>query len=827
MMKFKTTIGIVASSLVLASCSVQKKQTTVNCLSGIYPHLAYYNNEGECGTGAVVPWANRLWVITYAPHSPKGSSDKLYEISPELKMTVRDESIGGTPANRMIHKESNQLFIGPYVIDQTDKVRVIPYMQMPGRLTGNARHLTDPANKIYYGTMEEGFYEVDVNSLAVKELYQDGNFIKQRNNRNDAGPINALLPGVHGKGLYSGQGVMAFSNNGEGSQEALKKFDVEAGVLAEWNGKDWKVVRRNQFTEVTGPGGIYGNRNPETDPLWATGWDYKSLILGVRDAKSGWAFYRLPKASNSYDGAHGWNTEWPRIRNVGTDKQPDYLMTMHGMFWRFPGTFSAQNTAGIRPRSAYLKVIGDFTSWNNQLVFGCDDSAQKEFLNKRKAKGNIAGPGQSNSNLWFTSKDKPDQLGPTTANGSVWAGEKVAAGSYSEPFLFAGWDTRSSWIKNDGSQKVNFTYEVDEKGDGNWKQLKQISVLPGQSEVVSFSASDKGEWIRVVADEATIATVSFNYNQKDTRSVKSSEIFRGISSVKDSKTVGGLLYSLGDNRRSLGVVSQSFDGNGVVDNGYYEMSESFKLVRKSDDATARMIQTKVAIPARPVSVEEGSVLIVDDKGRRWRLPLGDKEYTGLMNQNALRICREVATERDLFNCQGTFYELPAENADGFAKMRPIASHQFRIHDYASYRGLLIMSGLDLSKVGKNEHIIVSEDQKAAVWAGSIEDLWQMGKPVGQGGPWVNTQVKANVASDPYLISHYDRKELSISHQGKSTVNFILEVDATGNGDFMEYMSVNVAPGKNFKYSFPSTFHGRWIRFRTNASVVATTWLDYK
>jgi hypothetical protein len=28
-------------------------------------------------------------------------------------------------------------------------------------------------------------------------------------------------------------------------------------------------------------------------------------------------------------------------------------------------------------------VIGDFTRWNNGLVFGCDDSAQKEFLNKR------------------------------------------------------------------------------------------------------------------------------------------------------------------------------------------------------------------------------------------------------------------------------------------------------------------------------------------------------------------------------------------------------------------------------------------------------------
>lgn len=44
-------------------------------VSGIYPHLAMFNNEGECGTGGVVPWADRLWVITYGPHKPTGSSD--------------------------------------------------------------------------------------------------------------------------------------------------------------------------------------------------------------------------------------------------------------------------------------------------------------------------------------------------------------------------------------------------------------------------------------------------------------------------------------------------------------------------------------------------------------------------------------------------------------------------------------------------------------------------------------------------------------------------------------------------------------------------------
>ena len=478
-MKLKGSIGLL-TTLSLLSCTAQKevKQIPDN-ISGIYPRLAYYNNEGECGTGAVVPWANRLWVVTYGPHSPNGSSGKLYEVTPDYRQIVREESIGGTPANRMIHKESNQLFIGPYAIDQTGKVRVIPYKEMPGRHTGNARHLTDPANKIYYGTMEEGFYEVDVNTLKVKELYQDGN--SKKGIKND---LNDVLPGTHGKGFYSGQSVAVYANNGELTPEAMKRFDVESGVLAEWDGKDWKVIRRNQFTEVTGPGGIYGNPNPETDPIWTIGWDYKSLLLGVRDAKKGWSFYRLPKASHSYDGAHGWNTEWPRIRNVGTDTNPDYLMTMHGMFWHFPENFTADHSAGIRPRSAYLKVIGDFARWQNQLVFGCDDSAQKEFLNKRKAKGNIEGPGQSNSNLWFTSLTRPDELGPATAEGAVWAKESVSANVASEPFLFSGWTQRSAWVKNEGKTPVTFTFEVDASGDNTWKTLKSVSVNAGKAAFV-------------------------------------------------------------------------------------------------------------------------------------------------------------------------------------------------------------------------------------------------------------------------------------------------------------------------------------------------------
>lgn len=816
--------GCLAVMLATACQSGQYADCNSQCVSGIWPRLAYYNNEGECGTGAVVPWAGKLWVVTYGPHLPFGSSDKLYAVTPDMKQTVYEHSIGGTPANRMIHPESGQLFIGPYAIDSAGTVRTIPYKTMPGRHTGNARHLLHPSRKIYYGTMEEGIYEVDVHTLDVHECYRDGNLQPKSKDDPSYAPAGSMLPGVHGKGLYSGQGVLVFSNNGEGSQEALSQFDIEAGVLAEWDGKDWKVVRRNQFTEVTGPGGICGNPHPDTDPIWATGWDYKSVILGVRDRQKGWAFYRLPKASHSYDGAHGWNTEWPRIRNVGAG-QDDYLMTMHGMFWRFPGAFTAANSAGIRPRSAYLKVVGDFCRWGDKLVFGCDDTAQKEFLNQRKAKGGIAGPGQSNSNLWFVEPGKVDCLGPTAAEGAVWGKEKVEAGVPSEPFLFAGWENRCAWIWNGGTEAVQFSMEVDADGTGRWQPLKQVTVGAGESMFVPFERTERGEWIRAVTDKATLATLSFNYADDDRRPRKSASCFKGLAQGGDY--VGGLLYSLGDNRRSLGLLATRTDADGQRETGYYEMDDSLRLVRKEDPGTSDFIRTRMAIPSRVVEVDKASVVVTDDKGRRWRLPLGKDGLVRPTLEGQLRVCREVATERDLFSCMGTFYELPAENADGFAKMRPIATHPFHIQDYASYRGMLLLTGITPSKGRAGDgHVIVSADGQAAVWAGAIDDLWQMGKPCGEGGPWKDTAVEPGQPSDPYLIACYDKKTLRLSHSGTRKVRFTVEADPTGCADWMAYATFEVEPGQEVSHTFPRSFQARWVRVKADDRTTATAWFTY-
>lgn len=814
------------SLFVSLACQAGAK-TEQKSYSGVYPHLAYYNNEGECGTGAVVPWGKSLWVITYGPHMPYGSSDKLYQISPDLEMTIREESIGGTPANRLIHKESGQLFIGPYAIDKQEKVRVIPWQDMPGRLTGGARHLTSPESKVYVGTMEEGFYEVDVNTLKVKTLYADDN-AKLSDAHVATGIDKAKLPGWHGKGLYSGQGVMIFSNNGETGSTALEKFDLEAGVLAEWDGKDWKVIRRNQFTEITGPGGLEGNPNPAKDPIWAVGWDPRSLLLGLRDGKD-WRFYRLPKASNTYDGAHGWNTEWPRIRDVGTKSDPRYLMTMHGMFWDFPARFGDKSTAGLRPMSSYLKVIGDFTRWNDQLVFGCDDTAQKEFLNKRKIKGSIGGPGQSQSNLWFTSTDTPQNLGPNTANGAVWLNDVVEKGKPSEPYLFAGWPSRAAWVQNASNQPVTIDFEVDAVGDNSWKSLKKVTLPAQSSRYVSFSNEEKGEWIRVCPDQSATMTAAFVYRGEDKRGATADAKFKGISSVTDSRSLGGLIYPRGENLRTLGMLAGELMGDEFKPSGYYELGKDMKLVKKegADGPAAKFTQKSYAIAPKTLVIEDSSILITDDAGRRWRLPLGSNAYTPLTDSGVLRLCREVATERDLFNAMGTFYELPAENADGFAKIRPISSHGLRVHDYASYRGMLVLSGLTPDASGDNEHIIRSEDGKAAVWVGVIDDLWKLGKPVGQGGPWKNSAVKKGEASDPYLIGFYDKRTLALNHEAKSPVTFKIEVNPLGHGPWMTYKEVKVAPGETWNHEFPKEFEARWIRFTADQDTKASAHLEYR
>jgi hypothetical protein len=782
-------------------------------VSGIYPHLACFNDENECGIGAVVPWADRLWVITYAPHKPQGSSDKLYEITSDLHQTIRPESIGGTPANRMIHDESQQLFIGPYVIDARRNVRVIPPEKMFGRLTGNARHLFDPQQKIYFATMEEGIYEVDVNSLEVTELWTD----EQRKEGR-----HADLPGYHGKGLYSGQGRLVYANNGEHGPEALKRPDIPSGVLAEWDGHadSWTIVQRNQFTEVTGPGGIHGNPDAAHDPVWSVGWDHRSLILQVLDQGS-WSRYRLPKSSHSYDGAHGWNTEWPRIRDVG---ESDLLMTMHGAFWRFPRDFRPSQSGGISPRSNYLKVVGDFCRWNDWIVLGCDDAARSEFLNKRRLKGSIAATGQSQSNLRFLRPAELDQLGPVIGRGAVWLGENVSAGQASDPFLFSGYVRRSLSLTHHSDQPATFLLEVDRVGTGEWTPLREVTVRAGEPLWISFDAAEKGAWVRIVPSVAVDGvTAFFQYSNEDNRPNRADPLFAGLATLSETDVTGGLLHSRGADFRTLRFAARDAEGS----LGAYDLDENLQLKKIDAPTESQWLEEHVAVPASVIQIEPASVLYVDDQGKRWRLPRGDAGFDQPGQLGAERICREICTERDLLNVHGTIYELPAENAGGFARIRPVASHSLRISDFTSYRGLLVMSGVSKHLPSDRDHIIQSEDGCCALWVGCVDDLWKLGKPRGIGGPWNHNTVQPGEASDPYLMTGYDDKRVACSHTSPEPVRFTFEADFTGLGDWTPAQVLTVPPGEELDYRFPEAFACYWMRVVVDRPTTATVTFTYE
>ncbi|MFH5803503.1 hypothetical protein [Alienimonas sp. DA493] len=788
---------------------------------GIYPHLAYFNNEGECGTGAVVPWAGRLWAVTYAPHSPRGSSDKLYEFTPDLEQIVRPESIGGTPANRMIHRESDQLFIGPYAIRGDGEVRVVPYTEMFGRPTGNARHLFDPAGKIYCASMEEALYEIDVDTLAVTPLFRD---------EADKTPGPRMdLPGYHGKGLYSGQGRVIYANNGEHGRAAQSDPTTPSGALATWDGKAtgddaWTLVRRNQFTEVTGPGGIEGNPDPATDPVWTVGWDAKSLILMVLHGGE-WTTYRLPKASHSYDGAHGWNTEWPRIREIGTGD--DLLMTMHGSFWTFPKGFRPGNAAGIRPRSNYLKVIGDFCRWGDRVVMGCDDTAHNEFLNTRRAKGEIAAP-QSQSNLWFVEPEALDAFGPALGRGAVWMNEEIAADEPSAPFLFAGYDRRGVHLATD--RPTTFTFEIDRHGTGAWTALESVKVDGAAWH--GFPADADGEWIRVRLSEPATVTAQFQYANRDDRPTADelpagdAALFAGLAKPGDERVTAGVMRARGGNERTLHIAADDGDG----DPGHYVLDADMNLTHEEDPKAVAYLKKNAAIPDRTgiLTVDAASVLYVDDDGSRYRLPKDDRFAkpgpAAFGGTGFGRLAREVATERDLFNCHGTFYELPARNAGGFARVRPVATHGRRIHDYCSYRGLFVLSGIDLADAGENPRVLRSADGKAAVWVGAIDEAWKLGKPVGRGGPWQNTPVTAGEPSDPYLMTGYDRKSLTLSADRPTEIT--VEVDVAGNGTWLPYETFRVTPDAPAEHTFPEAFHAYWVRVTADADATATAQLSY-
>lgn len=780
--------------LLLVLASFAQAAEPFPSFSGVFPHLAHTNEEGEVGIGAVVPWAGVLWTNTYGPHLPHGSTDKLRSIDSQWQIQVHQESVGGTPANRMIHPESSQLFIGHHAIDRNGKVRSIdPKLAMPGRITANARHLFDPANKIYHVTMENGLYEVDVNTLEVRAIIKDPIDIKKTH-----------LPGYHAKGAYSANRRLVISNNGEPDQT------FPSGCLASWDGQNWTIVARNQFTEVTGPGGLRGN-SADDDRLWAMGWDKKSLrLLLLEDGL--WHKFRLPKASYTHDAAHGWNTEWPRIRDISPGR---FLGHMHGLFFEFPQSFSAANYGGIRPLGSYIKMPVDYAMFQGKLVIGKDDASK--FDN--------AFVQQAQSNLWIGDVEELENWGPKAGFGGVWLEESFDAEELSEPFFIGGFDRGTLHLRHRGGYPVRIELSVDSTGHGNWEVYQLYTIPTSGYLAATFSELPPDtEWIRLRTLDAVDGISAYFQLTSDYPHRETDAKFAPLAEIGTEAPAGAALML----PHGLDMKLHAFLDRGRLAEISGDLGVAIREASVLERTTEQSIAIQAEHPAGTPGVDAASAFVdyPDEYGvmRRLRLPKGDAAFDATISK--VRHIRELVTERTHMNLHGTFYELPRPRPGhfiNFRRIKPIASHNRHIYDFCSWRGLLVFSGV---KPDVEHHHQLALGESQALWLGEVDDLWKFGKPCGQGGPWLDTEIAKDEFSDPYLVLGYGEKHLKLSHRAKEPANFSLQVDFLGNGDFVTYKRIEVPPGETLKYQFPQGFEAHWLRFACDTATQVTAQLSY-
>jgi hypothetical protein len=755
------------------------------CISGIYPHLAAFSHGGECGIGAVVPWANRLWYLTYPPHAPQGSSDKLYEIAPDMTMTVRPESVGGTHANRLIHRESNQLIMGPYFIDAKRQVRAADLQALHGRMTATARHLSDPANKVYFFDMEGPLYEVNVHSLAVTKL------------------SHKPVPGWHGKGGYTGQGRLVITNNGENpvggyGLENLEaggpaKDPEDAGVLAEWDGKNWGIVERRQFTDVTGPGGIHGAPD-DTAPVWAMGWDRRSVMLKVL-ADGEWSTYRLPKGSYTFDPRHGWYTEWPRIREVAPDR---FLMVMHGTMFDFPKQFGPGQTGGLRPIATHLRYIPDFCGWQDKLVLAADDTS---IMQNPLA-------GQSQSNLWFGSLADLDEFGPKIGFGGVWVDDDVKANTPSDPLLVAGYGSLTLHLQNHYSNaEVVVTVEGDAAGPGNWHTESIVRLSPGDYAPIVLSHEGLGTWLRVRTDVDARMTAYAHLGAPAARTDDSA--FAALATGTDRSIA---LLRPAKHNKNLQVLARTTDSASWK---YLEVDEKLAFTAVEDAARASEMERIAAI--QPFAKRDELSPYLVRKGVRYRLPAVQAD-TG-----PARDLREVQSERYLLNVGGLFYEMPRD--DGIPRLRPVCAHHRQIYDFCTWRGLLVLSGCRTD--AKPDGQFFAGPDGTGLWFGAVDDLWRLGKPVGSGYVWRDTTLAAGDVSDPFLATGFNQKTVVVSHDSPAPQSFVLEGDFLSTGSWQKVVTITLPPNHRIEHRLPAGLATHWLRLRATETCTATAQFIYE
>lgn len=422
----------------------------------------------ECGVGALLPWADVLWTVTYNSNKQRtGSGLGLYRIDEDLK-AERVHIHDGTHANRFVHAASDQAIIGPYVIDLKGNWKFLSQFA-DVRLTATLPHLTDPKGRVYMLTMAGELYEMDMSSLKASLVT---NVVQEF----------GIKSKPHFKGGWTAQGRVVVANNG------FYEFgDQEAGLF-EWDGKSWRALSRKPHLDCAG-------RNDMGRVIYCTGWDESSVLFWAL-IKGNWRRYRLPKASHAYN--HAWQTEWMRIREVETEH---FLVDVHGMFFELQPIAFGGEIWGVKPICQHLRTIPDYCSFRGLLALAGNQNSP--------IGDNYPLAGQPQSGIWFGKTDDLWSFGRPQGWGGPWRKTAVRKDAASDPFLMTGFVNKVVHLLSD--KPGAFDIEVDFLGDGTWTRYERVEIGATGYQKHVFPTGFSAHWVRLVPLMDCTASAEFMY----------------------------------------------------------------------------------------------------------------------------------------------------------------------------------------------------------------------------------------------------------------------------------------------------------------------------
>ena len=442
--------------------------------------------RSEIGIGALMPWNDKLYYSTYLADSGAGVGGRIGYITPTGQdVTVLEHNSCHT--GRFVHYETNQLLLGPCVIELDGTVHTISTL-VTLRVCGWARHLISPTTKAYCITMQGKLYEVDLTTY-VATLVTD--------------MATALsLTKVHFKAChttsayYSNQRLVVASN-----VQAKPGDNPNSGILAIFDGAStWTTKNNLSNIEIT------GNYDTSDGLMFGLGMDHKSPFLTTPLSSVGtFLKYRFPYGTRTQD--YYITQEWMRIRPVMTER---YLANAFGTWFRLSPWLAHASAGGIEnfgtpgtdyPRleavGNYLETITDFTVWNGQFVIGTNNGSEQS--------GKWPTAGQSQSCMKFGDIEDIARIKPA-GSGYLWYKEAVVNGTPSDAMLMRGYDKKTIFIKNDTATACTVTINLIDYSDSH-AYATTIVTVPNGLATLTLPDGLECDWF-TLTPSANVATMS-------------------------------------------------------------------------------------------------------------------------------------------------------------------------------------------------------------------------------------------------------------------------------------------------------------------------------